>query len=200
MLSVSISRRSAERRDDDVGPELANDPDHVPEQVLARPEGECLVRALRVPVVERPREELLPPVQAPRRHELTRSYHAQTLEELRTDQVLSAIAARERQIRGLRSPPPRERRQETGVLVVRMSADQEHTLHAVHLPEQQAGRDGTRTVHRLGDELRRRYGEGPDRQGERRRPDAIPDTTYGVRSHVHSVLDPDIRQKWGPRR
>jgi hypothetical protein len=67
VLSVPVARRAAPDGDHHVGPEAANHPDDVGQQLLARPEGERLLGGLREAVVEGAREELRAAVESARR-------------------------------------------------------------------------------------------------------------------------------------
>ena len=107
MLPVTVARRAGEHRDDDLRPERAHHLHDVAEQRILRPVLEGLGGGLREAEVVRAREELMRPVDAPRGEQLFRANHAERLAELVADEVLSAVAAREREIRGLRADCPR---------------------------------------------------------------------------------------------
>ena len=101
MLPVTVGRRAREDGDDHLRPERAHDRDGVLEQRILRPFAERLVERLREAEVERAREVLTAAIDAARREQLFGADHAEHFAELVADQVLAAVAARERQIRGL---------------------------------------------------------------------------------------------------
>ena len=88
-----------------------------------------LLVVLGIAEVVRAREILPAPVQAPGGEQLLGAGHAQLLAELGADQVLAAVAAREREIRRPVSATAREVGDELRVLVVRMRRDVEHAAH-----------------------------------------------------------------------
>ncbi|HEY6100930.1 MAG TPA: hypothetical protein VIW03_15940, partial [Anaeromyxobacter sp.] len=125
VLPVAVAGRAGEDRDDDLRAEAPDDAHRVLEQGLLRPEPQRLVERLREPEVVGAREELAREVEAARGRELLGPQEAQTDAELVADQVLPAVAPRERQVRGLAAHPPRHEGQESGVLVVGMRRDDE---------------------------------------------------------------------------
>ena len=80
-------------RDDDVGPDGADEADEVAEDDLAPPLLERLLAAERVAEVDGAGEELLGPVEAVRGLQLLAPQHRQGVEELGADLVLPAVAA-----------------------------------------------------------------------------------------------------------
>ena len=131
MMPVSVARRPAEHRDDDLRPEGAHHRHDVAQDRVLRPVRVRLLGRLREAEVVRAREELPPAVDAPRREQLLGADHAEQRPELVADQVLSAVAARERQIRRLDVPPAREPGEELRVLVVGVRADHQHARRDV---------------------------------------------------------------------
>ena len=81
---------------------------------------------LRVPEVLRAREILPPSIQAPGGEQLLGAGHTQLLAELGAEQVLAAVAAREREIGRPVSATARQVGDGLRVLVVRMRRDVEH--------------------------------------------------------------------------
>ncbi len=125
VLAVAVPRRAREDRPDDLRPEAADDADGVPHDLFARPEPEGLLDALGVPEVVPSREVLPRAVEPPRRVQLLRADHPQARPQLLADQVLSAVAARQRQVGRLSPHAARHERQERRVLVVRVRRDDE---------------------------------------------------------------------------
>ncbi|CAA9358191.1 MAG: hypothetical protein AVDCRST_MAG40-3304 [uncultured Gemmatimonadaceae bacterium] len=99
---------------------------HVAEQGVAGPVPERLVGALRVAEVVGPREVLPRPVHPPRGEQLLGAHDAERLAQLVADQVLPAVAAREREVGDVGVAPAREERDEPGVLVVRVRRHHQH--------------------------------------------------------------------------
>ncbi len=128
MLAVAVARRPAEDRDHHLRPEPPHDPHDVLEKAVARPLLQRLLEPFRVAVVVRPGEELARPVGPPRRQELAGPQDAKLLPEFRAQEVLPALPTGERQVGGLRSLPEGEEREEAGVLVVGVGADDQHPL------------------------------------------------------------------------
>ena len=118
VLPVTVGLGAAEPRVDDERPVGADDPHHVAEHLALSPERGGLGAALREPVVERPREELLGPVQGPGLQQLLGPDDAERLEQFGADDVLPALAAVERQVGHPRVVATRHPRHERRVLVV----------------------------------------------------------------------------------
>ena len=76
--------------------------------------------------IERAREVLAAAVDAARGEQLFGADHSERRAELVADQILSAVAAREREIRRLDVPRLGEIGDELRVLVIRMRADHQH--------------------------------------------------------------------------
>ena len=86
-------------------------------------------------------------VDAPRRQQLLRTNDAELLAQLRPDQILSAVAARERQVGGVVKRTVRPVGDQAGVFVVRMSGDVEDAAEHVQLLKRETSVCG---IHRLG--------------------------------------------------
>ena len=84
-----------------------------------------LLRGLRKTEIESAREILVAAVETARREQLLGADGAKRLAELVADQILTAVAAREREIRRLHAAPPREERNQLRVFVVRVRGDHE---------------------------------------------------------------------------
>ena len=131
MLAAAASPRG--QGGNDVGTDGADHPDEVAEDLFASPPLEGLLDAERVPEVHGAGEVLLGAVQAVRGVQLLGSQHRQRVEELGTDLVLAAVAARGRQ---QDRPVPlafRQLRQQRVVLVVRVGGDHHEDAGAVEL-------------------------------------------------------------------
>jgi hypothetical protein len=144
-------------------------PDH-PHGVLhhriLRPQAQGLVERACVAEVVGAGEELAAAVHRARRQQLAAAQESQPHSELRTDEVLPALAAAEREIGRLAAHAARDEGDERGVLVVRMRADHQQALVDGEL--------GERPVHRRyaarGGRLERRgsqLGCGGQRQAEK---------------------------------
>ena len=81
--------------------------------------------------VNRAGEELPAAVQPPRREQFLRARHAQLFAKLGAEHVLSAIAAREREVGRAVVPAAREVGDELRVFIVRMRGDVEHAAHLI---------------------------------------------------------------------
>ena len=90
---MPIARRAAEDRDDDLGPEPADDPHDVLEYRILRPMGPGVSQGLREPEIVGPGEELLGAVEAARGQQLLGPQQAECRPELATDQVLTPITS-----------------------------------------------------------------------------------------------------------
>ena len=117
--------------------------------------GQCsqrLVERSREAEVEGPREVLPAAVEPPRRAELLRADEAEADAEVVADEVLAALAAREREVRGLAAHALSDESEQLRVLVVGMRADDEQApvrseppQHAIHRVEP-SGRRGSERV------------------------------------------------------
>ena len=139
---------------DDVRADGADHPDEVAEDFLPSPALEGLLDAEGVPEVDGAAEVLLCPVQTMRRVQLLGTQNREGVEQLRSDLVLAAVAARRRQQYGAVTLTPGEPREERIVLVVGMGRDHHEDAGAVELaqgkPEGHAsvsGREGLRAGH-----------------------------------------------------
>ena len=134
VLAVSVPDGPGKDRHDHVRPERPHHVHRIPEHLLERPQPQCFVDALRVAEVERAGEELLPAVQRACGEQLARADDAEAFVQPWPDQVLSAFAPAERQVRGLGSHSAREGGEQAGVLVIGVGGDHQDALHAVELP------------------------------------------------------------------
>jgi hypothetical protein len=118
-----------EPRDDHVRAELTDHAHDVAEDGRPVPDVQRLLGALRVPEVLRAREVLPPAVQPARGEQLLRARHAERLAELGAEQVLSAVAAGEREIGRPVSAAARQIGDDLRVLVVRVGGNVEDAAH-----------------------------------------------------------------------
>ena len=77
------------------------------------------------------REELLGPVDSSRGQQLLGADYAQRIPLLRANQILPALAPRERKISGPHFSPARQVGQQRGVLIVRMRGDHQRASNHV---------------------------------------------------------------------
>src|SRR6185436_17508649 len=110
VLAVPVARRAGEHGDDDLRAETADDAHGVLQDLLARPEPERLLDVLREPEVVRAREVLPRAVELSGGVELLRADQSRADAELGADQVLSPVAAGERQVSRLASHAPGDER------------------------------------------------------------------------------------------
>jgi hypothetical protein len=108
VVAVRAARLGREARDDDVGPERADDPHDVGEHLLVVPFREGLAVVLGIPEVPRAAEELAAAVDPAGREELLRPDDPEEVAELGPEEVLAAVAARQRQVGGPVAAPARE--------------------------------------------------------------------------------------------
>jgi hypothetical protein len=149
MVTVTVAGCPAEHRNHDLGPESPDHLHNVCQERLAGPERQRLGRGLGVPEVERTREILPPTIQGPRCLELPGTDDSETLEELRTDEILPPVAPREGEVRRLRTLTQGHLGQEPRILVVRVGTDHEHTLHPLEPPEEQPSGHGPHILRHL---------------------------------------------------
>ena len=131
MLAVSVARRSREYREYHVRPECADDSYDVSEQTVLRPVAERLGCSFGKTEIVRPREILVRAIDPPRRQQLLGANHAELFAELVADEILAAVAARQREISCLRSAAARHPGDEIGVFVIRMRRDDKQTVFRV---------------------------------------------------------------------
>jgi hypothetical protein len=96
VVAVRVGRAGRETRDDHVGAEAADHRDDVGEHGVLAPDAQRLFRALREAEVARAREELLGAVAPPGGEQLLRADEAERGPLLGADEVLAAVAARDR--------------------------------------------------------------------------------------------------------
>ena len=116
---------------DHIGPDGADHPDEVAQDLLPAPPLEGLLDAERVPEVDGARKVLLGAVQAVRGVQLLGPQHGQGVEKLGADLVLAPVAACCREQHGTVAFPLRQTRQQRVVLVVGMGHDRQEDARAV---------------------------------------------------------------------
>ena len=126
MMSMPVDAGPAPHRDHHLRAIRADHAHHVGGECLAIPLLEGLDGVLGEPEVVRAREELLRAVEPPCREQLLGADRAKALAEVVTDQVLAAVATREREVGHMHPVLACEPRQQLCVLVVRMRTDHEH--------------------------------------------------------------------------
>jgi hypothetical protein len=127
MLPVTVGLVPGESRMNHEWPEQADHANHVAQDFALAPLRLGLGQRFREAVVERAGEELLAPVESPRLKQFLGANNAQRVEQLRADDVLSALPASERQIRDARVVTACGPCHERGVLIIRMGARMQDT-------------------------------------------------------------------------
>jgi hypothetical protein len=163
VMTVGVRRLGRKAGDDHVGAEAADHRHHVGQHRRLPPDPQRLLGALREAEVAGPGEELLAPVDAPRRQELLRPDQAQGRPLLCADQVLSAVAARDREIPGSHQLPVGQVRDERGVLVVGVGGDIEDAADHAQLAQPEREPRRIRLRRRAGGV---RGGRKAERQGD----------------------------------
>src|SRR5688500_3391745 len=108
MLAVAVARGPGEHRDDYMRAERAHDRDDVAEQLLPGPMLVCVGRILREAEIIRAGEVLPGAIDPARRDELLGAHDAERFAQLVADEILSSIAPRQREVRGLDMPAARQ--------------------------------------------------------------------------------------------
>ncbi len=150
VLAVAVGRRPAEARDQDERPEHSDVTDHVGEHVLLAP---LLIRfghRLREAEVVGSREQLAGAVERAGLQQFLRTDDAERVEQIRADDVLAALAARQRQISDPRVIVTRQRRDERRILVVGMGSrldDARRGLQGLELLHQPGGAHAVDGLH-----------------------------------------------------
>jgi len=138
MLAVAVARSTAKSQDDDVGTEAADHPDNVAEDLIVTPLLETFLGCFGESEIDGARKELLRAVDAPRREQLLGANDAELVALFGADQVLSALASREREITGAHLAPTRQIGEQGRVFVIGMSGDHEHAANDVQAIEREA--------------------------------------------------------------
>ena len=100
------------------------------------------------PVVERVAEELCSAIETPCLEQFLRANHAERIEQLRPDDVLSAFAAVQRHVRDARVIPARRSRNERRILVIGMRPRVKHARRRLQALQELCEAGGARVVDR----------------------------------------------------
>jgi hypothetical protein len=125
MVAMPVARSAAEHGDDHLRAKGTHDRHHVAQQGIPGPVGVRLLSALAETEIVGAREELSTAVDSTRGEQLLGADHPEQWAELVADEVLSTVAAREREVRGLDLPSAGEPGDELRILVVGMRTDHE---------------------------------------------------------------------------
>ena len=139
MLAAAGS--AGRQRDDHVGPDHPDQPHVVGDDLVLPPLLERLFDAEREAEVDGSREVLLGAVEAVERVELLRPQHAERLEQLGSDFILPAVAARRRRQRGAISLTAIQQHQQRVVLVVGMRGRVQEDAGVRQMTKREAERD-----------------------------------------------------------
>src|SRR5262249_38055753 len=120
MLPVPIARRAAESENDHVWSVAPHDPNHIGKDAAVSPVLHRFFGGAREAEVDGAREELLRAIDLPGVQQLLRADDAHLRALLTADQILPALAARERKIRSAHVPPAREVREHSCALIIGM--------------------------------------------------------------------------------
>src|SRR5688572_32311058 len=123
MVTMTIAGRTREAEYNDIRLETANGPDNIAEHLLTVPLAERFFSGFGKAEVDSPGEKLLRSIEAARGQQLVCANHAEVGSLFGADQVLAALAARERKVSGAKMAAAREISEQCGVLVVRMRGD-----------------------------------------------------------------------------
>src|SRR5437868_2122990 len=127
----------AEARNDDVWFPAANCPDDVGENLVPIPDAQRFGGALRKTKIDGAGKELLGMIEASSGEKLLSADDAKALAQLGPDQVLPAVAARDRKVGSLVKRAVRPERHQVRVLVIRMRRDVEDAAEHIHLLERE---------------------------------------------------------------
>ncbi len=127
--------------EDHVRPDRANQAHVVCRDLVAPPLLERLFETERVAEIDGAGEVLLGAVEAVQRGQLFRPQHAEALEDLRADLVLSAVASRRGHERRAESLPAIQHHQQAIVLIVWMRGGFHHDADVGEVTQRQAERD-----------------------------------------------------------
>src|SRR5579872_384218 len=122
-MSVRTAGRGGKSVEDHIGPESADDAHYIGKNLLAVPDIERLAIIFGETEVDGAREKLFRAIHAPRLQQFVRPNHAQFRALFRTDQILAAIAARDREVSGAQRPSAGQESQQPVIFVIGMSAD-----------------------------------------------------------------------------
>ena len=125
-MPVPVAVGAGKPQHHDVRPVAADHPHHVRKRTFPPPLLQRLIGGLREAEIDGAREELLAAVDAPRRQQFLCANQTQQLALLRSDEVLTALAACYGKVSGARVAAAGEPGEDGGVFVVRVGGDHEH--------------------------------------------------------------------------
>ncbi len=132
VLPMAVARRTREDRHDHVRAERSYHGDDIAQNRVVRPVLKALFRALGESEVVGASEILVRAIESPRREQLLGADDAERLSEIVADEILAAVAARQREIRHVGVFTLREPGDEPRVLVVRVRSDHENAHRHSH--------------------------------------------------------------------
>jgi hypothetical protein len=175
---VAVAGGAGEDADDDLRAKAAHDAHGVLVEGVFGPLAKRFFLGAREAEVVGAGEVLPRAVEAARRRELLRAHEPEPDSQIRANQILTALAAGQREVCGLSAQRPRDVSQDLRVFVVGVRTDDEKPPVRCQLLEQPIDffeTSGRRRLERVADGGRRRF-LGPERrarqeQGERRADD-----------------------------
>ena len=144
VLAVAIARSAAEAQDDDVGTEAPDHPDHIAQNFFAAPFLETFLGRFGESEIDGAGEELFRAVDTPGREQLLGANDAELVALFGADEVLTALAAGQREIAGAHFSTTRQIGEQRGVFVIGMRGNHEHAADDVEAIERKTrlGRSG----------------------------------------------------------
>ena len=149
VLSMTVARRPAEKPSMiDVGPVVADHPDDVAENAVVTPFLQGFGGGLGKTEIDRACKKLLRAVDLARVQQFLRANDPQLRALFGADQVLAALAARQRKVRRAHVPAAREVGEHGGALVVGVRGDHQHGSELVQFVKRlfDLGRAGERAL------------------------------------------------------
>src|SRR5262245_36925469 len=137
MMTVTAFAGGRKPRNDHIGLELPDHPNHIAQDLFLVPFCECLLRALRVTEVERTSEELLSSIHPSRGQELLRPDQSQFNSLFVPYQVLSSVAPRHRQVTGADHAVLGKVGDQPGILIIRMCSYVQYGAEYIQLSDRQ---------------------------------------------------------------
>src|SRR5215216_2236633 len=122
-----------EARHDYIRPEIPNDPHDVSKNFVMIPEAHCLFRRFRKSEIGGTREELLRMIDASRVEQFLRSNNAEPFAQFWSEQILTAVSARNREISGVVKRTVGPERHQICVFVIGMRRDVKNASKDVEL-------------------------------------------------------------------
>jgi hypothetical protein len=118
VVAVRAARLGRKLRDDDVRPKRSHHAHDVAQHLPMVPDSQRLLVAFGEPEIDRPGEKLLATVQSPSGQQLLRADHSELLVELGAEQVLPAVAPRDRQVGRAKAAAAGEVRDQLRILII----------------------------------------------------------------------------------